>query len=215
VNLRLQIYRWLRCRNYLPIVTVAASMLLLAAAFMGEAKKGTEDNASQGRLDLGGTGPRLDGNAGADSNMAPQTAGDRIHPNTDGVLPLLSPATPRREGAVHARGVRESVSIGTRPLGRQFVVTAYCPCKKCCGPRACGITASGEPVTANGGLFVAADRSIPFGTVVTIPGYAGGKQVPVLDRGGAIKGNRLDVFFQTHAAALSFGRQTLTVEIER
>lgn len=94
-------------------------------------------------------------------------------------------------------------------------VTAYCPCKKCCGPNAKGITASGKPVTTNGGKFVAADRSVPFGTMISIPGYADGAPVPVLDRGGAIKGNRLDVFFPTHAEALRWGVKYLDVEIAR
>jgi len=96
-----------------------------------------------------------------------------------------------------------------------FEVTAYCPCEKCCGRWADGYTASGKPVSANNGLFVAADKRIPFGTMVAIPGYAEGKPVPVLDRGGAIKGNRLDVFFPTHQAALNWDRKTLTVEIKR
>ena len=72
-----------------------------------------------------------------------------------------------------------------------YEVTAYCPCAKCCGKWADGITASGKPVTANGGFFCAADKSIPFGTLIAIPGYNGGKPVPVLDRGGAIRGNKL------------------------
>ena len=33
-------------------------------------------------------------------------------------------------------------------------------CKKCCGPRAMGITASGKPVSHNGGKFVAADTRL-------------------------------------------------------
>src|SRR4051794_33111968 len=30
-------------------------------------------------------------------------------------------------------------------------VTAYCPCVKCCGPKAQGVTASGKLITHNGG----------------------------------------------------------------
>jgi 3D (Asp-Asp-Asp) domain-containing protein len=95
---------------------------------------------------------------------------------------------------------------------RRMVVTAYCPCTECCGPDAHGVTASGRPVTANGGKFVAADRSIPFGTMLVIPGYNGGRPVEVLDRGGAIKGNRLDVYFPTHGEARQWGVQRLTVD---
>ena len=88
-----------------------------------------------------------------------------------------------------------------------FEVTAYCPCEKCCPGTADGVTASGH-VIKPGDRFCAADKSIPFGTMIDIPGYG---VVPVLDRGGAIKGNKIDCFFSTHAAALQFGRQRLIV----
>src|SRR4051812_6879117 len=39
-------------------------------------------------------------------------------------------------------------------------VTAYCPCVRCCGPRAQGLTASGRRVSFNGGRFVAADTKL-------------------------------------------------------
>lgn len=89
-----------------------------------------------------------------------------------------------------------------------FRVTAYCPCARCCAPYSDGTTASGKLVTANGGRFVAAPKSYPFGTIMEIPGYG---SVPVLDRGGAIKGKRLDVFFPTHQEALNWGVKNLRV----
>ena len=93
-------------------------------------------------------------------------------------------------------------------------VTAYCPCKKCCGPKAQGITASGKRINFNDGLFVAADKNVfDFHTNLKIPGYASGRAVPVLDRGGAIKGDKLDVFFPTHAQAIRWGRQRLAVTV--
>jgi 3D (Asp-Asp-Asp) domain-containing protein len=94
----------------------------------------------------------------------------------------------------------------------KMVVTAYCPCPKCCGENAQGITASGKLIDHNDGHFVAADNSLAFGTRLIIPGYTKGA-VEVLDRGGAIKGNRVDVFFPTHQEALNWGRQTLQVTI--
>lgn len=94
-------------------------------------------------------------------------------------------------------------------------VTAYCPCKICCGRRAHGMTASGKSVRYNGGRFVAADTDVlPFGTRVSIPGYHDGTPVPVIDTGGAINGHRLDVFFRTHAAAEEWGRQMLRVHVD-
>lgn len=93
-------------------------------------------------------------------------------------------------------------------------VTAYCPCKLCCGPQAQGITASGKPVSYNNGQFVAADTSVlPFGTQLVIPGYANEKPVEVIDRGGAIKGNKLDVYFDDHYVALQWGRQWIEVTV--
>ncbi len=74
-----------------------------------------------------------------------------------------------------------------------------------------GITASGTK--AKPGRTIAADTSIfPFGTKLKVPGYGTGV---VEDRGGAITGNRLDLFFKTHKQALEWGRQTVTVEVQR
>ena len=93
-------------------------------------------------------------------------------------------------------------------------VTAYCACTKCCGPKAQGITASGKTVSYNGGRFVAADTSVlGFGTKLIIPGYAGGEAVEVIDRGGAIKGHRLDVYYPTHREARQWGRQWVDVVV--
>jgi 3D (Asp-Asp-Asp) domain-containing protein len=93
-------------------------------------------------------------------------------------------------------------------------VTAYSPDPRSCGKWADGITASGQPVTANGGRLVAADtRYLPFGTVLTVEGYAANNPVPVLDRGGAIKGNRLDVLFPNHELALQWGRRQCRVTV--
>lgn len=95
-------------------------------------------------------------------------------------------------------------------------VTAYCPCKICCGKGAKGITASGHSVQYNGGAFVAADRSVlPMYSKVIVPGYAGETPIPVIDTGSAIVGHRLDVFFPTHAQAKQWGRQTLQVAVLR
>jgi 3D (Asp-Asp-Asp) domain-containing protein len=93
-------------------------------------------------------------------------------------------------------------------------VTAYCPCKLCCGPHAHGVTASGKPVSFNDGHFVAADtRALPFGTKLLIPGYDNDQPVQVIDRGGAIKGNKLDVFFPTHEQAREWGRRWVMVTV--
>ena len=95
-------------------------------------------------------------------------------------------------------------------------VTAYCPCPKCCGPEAAGITASGKPVTYNAGAFVAADPDLfSFGAKLRVPGYHEGQLVEVIDRGGAIKGAKVDVYFPTHEQAEAWGRQWVPVTVEQ
>ena len=91
-------------------------------------------------------------------------------------------------------------------------VMAYCPCPKCCGEYSDGVTACGHKIRP-GDTFVAADRRYSFGTEMLIPGYSNSRTVKVLDRGGAIKGNRLDVFFATHQEALEWGVKYLEVSV--
>lgn len=99
-----------------------------------------------------------------------------------------------------------------RPVStRMMKTTAYSPDRRSCGKWADGITASGKSVWINGGRLVAADRDIPYGTILTIPGYNAGHPVQVWDRGGKIKGNRLDVLYPTHEIALRWGVQDLPV----
>lgn len=91
-------------------------------------------------------------------------------------------------------------------------VTAYSPDERSCGTQADGITASGYSVETNGGDLVAADaRLFRFGSMLSVPGYAGGAIVPVLDRGGVIKGTRLDVLYPTHLEARRWGVQYIYV----
>ena len=125
----------------------------------------------------------------------------------------VEPPAPRT-----AVGDSETMMFDGRPLRKvkrmPMVVTAYSPDERSCGIWADGITASGYSVWTNGMKLVAADtRILPFGTIVTIPGYNDGRPVPVLDRGGAIKGNRLDVLYPTHEIALKWGVQRLDVTV--
>ena len=94
---------------------------------------------------------------------------------------------------------RASENLGT------WRVTAYCTCSKCCGEFSDGITASGKKAI---GKIVAAPKSIPFGTLLSIPGYG---VAPVEDRGGAIKGRKLDLLFPSHQAALNWGVKHIEV----
>lgn len=96
----------------------------------------------------------------------------------------------------------ELESIGT------FKVTAYCACEKCCGKSSddpwYGITATGTKATE--GRTIAVDpKVIPYGTVVYFEGIDGFGGYVAEDCGGAIKGNDIDLYFDSHAEALSWG----------
>lgn len=112
----------------------------------------------------------------------------------------------------HGRPVRPSRVLWMR-------VTAYSPDERSCPGTADGFTATMHCVTTNNGLLVAADPAVlPMGSMLSVPGYgtlASGEEaiVPVLDVGGAIKGERLDLLFPTHEAALRWGVRELPVVI--
>lgn len=101
-----------------------------------------------------------------------------------------------------------------------FVFTAYCSCAECCGEWSYNrptdesgneivIGASGQKLVS--GYSVAVDPTvIPYGTKL----YANGKEYIAHDCGGAIVGNRVDVYFgDDHQQALEFGRQEMFVEV--
>ena len=91
-------------------------------------------------------------------------------------------------------------------------VMAYCPCPQCCGIYSGGKTAGGYEIT-QGDTFVAADRGHSFGTEMIVPGYNDSRPVEVRDRGGAIRGNRLDVFFDSHREVRQWGVRYLPVKV--
>ncbi len=84
-----------------------------------------------------------------------------------------------------------------------FVVTAYCPCVKCCDEYSDGIFADGTPV---GDRAIAAGASIPFGTTIYVPGYG---KAQVKDRGEAITEGCLDLYFNDHKTAREWGVKIL------
>lgn len=104
----------------------------------------------------------------------------------------------------------EIQAIYTERYMGTFVATAYCACEKCCGKDpshpAYGITATGT--TATQGRTIAVDPDvIELGSVVTIDDH----QYTAEDTGRAIKGNRIDIFFDSHDDALAFGVQEVAV----
>lgn len=90
--------------------------------------------------------------------------------------------------------------------GQIYKITAYCSCSKCCG-KSNGITASGTKATA--GRTVAASSKFALGTKLNINGHI----YTVEDRGGAINGNKIDIFVNSHSEALKWGVKYLPVSV--
>lgn len=104
--------------------------------------------------------------------------------------PTEKPTEPKKE-----EKKPKYVSLG------EFKLSAYCSCMRCCN-KTDGITATGTKATQ--GRTIAVDpKKIPYGTKVII----NGNTYIAEDCGGAIKGNRIDIFFRDHQDALNFGIQ--------
>lgn len=109
----------------------------------------------------------------------------------------------KEEGSSSSSG--RSWSAGA-DLGR-FKLTAYCPCYEC--SEGWGrMTSSGR--TAQPNHTIATDpRVIPEGTRVII----NGEVYVAEDQGGGVKGNHIDIFFESHAVTEDFGVQYAEVYI--
>lgn len=123
---------------------------------------------------------------------------DSLRPFSNGIEgPPAGPEDQRGEEAEEP----ELVSLG------EFTVTAYCACERCCGKWADGITAAGTEATE--GRTVAVDPEvIGLGETVYFAGADGlvGGYVAE-DTGGAIRGRRIDLYMDSHEAALEWGVQ--------
>ena len=90
-----------------------------------------------------------------------------------------------------------------------FTATAYCNGKCCCGKWAGGKTASGT--YPKEGRTIAVDpKIIPLGSKVYIEGYG---YYIAEDTGSAIKGKKIDIYFNSHKSATNFGKRTIRVKV--
>ncbi|EHQ87287.1 3D domain-containing protein [Desulfosporosinus youngiae] len=106
---------------------------------------------------------------------------------------------------VVSRGTQTSISRGGNTINfkRAYVMkaTAYCI------PG--GRTATGASVRS--GIIAVDPRIIPLGKKVYVEGYG---SASALDTGGAIKGNRIDLYMNSQQEALSWGVRTVTVYVQ-
>jgi uncharacterized protein YabE (DUF348 family) len=119
--------------------------------------------------------------------------------------------------------VNELIAVGTKPVVRTLVTsrgsyryieamvmeaTAYYPGPESCGKYADGYTYTGKK--AGYGVVAVDPRVIKLGTQLYIEGYG---KAEAADIGGAIKGNKIDLCYETYKEALRFGRKKVRVYI--
>ena len=121
---------------------------------------------------------------------------------TDRIVQVQKKVVTTSRGSVE-RKATTGIKVGETKI---FKVTAYCSCAKCCG-KTNGITASGTKATA--GRTIATSSQFAFGTKLDIGGYT----YVVEDRGGAIQGNKIDIYMNSHAEALAWGVKYLPVTV--
>jgi uncharacterized protein YabE (DUF348 family) len=120
------------------------------------------------------------------------------------------------ENKVIARGIRTVIRTLETSRGsfrymevKNMLATAYYP-----GPESCGIYAKfGQTYTgkkAGFGLVAVDPRVIKLGTMLYIEGYG---RAEAADIGGAIKGNRIDLCYETYREAAMYGSKRIKVYI--
>jgi len=125
-------------------------------------------------------------------------------------LPSPTPKNPSVRSNVETK---KPIAFSHRII--KMKVTAYCPCKKCCGKYADGKTSTNRNAWTT--LGVAADpKLLPYGTKLKIPGV-GIREVD--DTGGAMRRSaekgiyHIDVRFHDHEEAKKFGVKWLDVTV--
>jgi 3D (Asp-Asp-Asp) domain-containing protein len=133
---------------------------------------------------------------------------ENIPYNNGDYTPVKSEEETKRDEALAKWQERQKHLAVNLPRGK-FIgnFSAYTAAADECG-KSDGITASGVKVRENRTL--ACPPAYPFGTKVKVAGY--GTYV-CEDRGGAIKGNKFDIYMETKSQAFAFGRRNLEAEV--
>lgn len=128
---------------------------------------------------------------------------------TTQATPKAAPKTASKEQP-KATPVKAEPAAAEPTGGKEFYVSATAYTASCTG--CSGITATGINLKTNPGLkVIAVDPSvIPLGSKVWVEGYG---NAIAGDTGGAIKGNKIDLFMANKSDALSFGRKQVKVRI--
>lgn len=113
-----------------------------------------------------------------------------------------------KKGYVSSKYLKRTTKVSTSGRKMKVSSTAYTAyCVGCSGRTATGINLRKYP---NKKVIAVDPRVIPLGSKVYVPGYG---TAIAGDTGGAIRGNRIDVFKKTKSSALNWGRRTVTITV--
>lgn len=194
----------MRLCRFVALCVTAAAVFTAAGVLIGRAfaqgARDTDAAAAENTMS----------NSAADGDTAQNTAAEREY--------LREPA--ERDKAQNTAAERETTDTAERELRieetygyMQFTATAYCKCRECNGrwgtDKPDGQAESATGAKLSEGVSIAADFSVlpPF-TQVEISSMG---IYTVHDCGSAIKGNRIDIYFENHEDAQAFGVQTVWV----
>ncbi len=128
---------------------------------------------------------------------------------TEDTEQAIEPAQMSKEDKLLAHWKEKQAHLWTALPEGQFTInaSAYTAAADECG-KSDGVTASGIKVTEKRTL--ACPPNFPFGTKIAIEGMG---EFRCEDRGGAIKGNKIDIYMETKKEAFSFGRRNLIAQV--
>lgn len=124
--------------------------------------------------------------------------GDVLEVREDGAYQLMEQGVATSEND-------DSLTIGKEMIMTATAYTAYC--KGCSGTTAYGIDLRANP---NEKVIAVDPKVIPLGTKVWVEGYG---EAIAGDTGGAIKGDKIDVFIPTYEQAMQWGRKQVMLKI--
>lgn len=113
---------------------------------------------------------------------------------------IVGPHTKQALGITSASGIQgKTISI---------VATGYDDSYECNYPWYGAPSYTGLPLVR--GVVATDPNVIPMGTRLYVEGYG---EAIAADQGGAIKGNRIDLFFDSHTEAMNWGMRTVKVTV--
>lgn len=132
------------------------------------------------------------------------------------ILWLTFSLAPAKEDVVQEKPQLETIVLPQQevenepePNIMEVTATAYCPCKECSDEW--GNKTSTGAIAKEGRTIAVDPKIIPYGTEVIIDGHTYYAE----DCGGLIKGNMIDIYFDSHEKTELWGRKNIEIVISR